>query len=183
MKSPRLLITALMLALVALPVLAEDAKEPVGEDYEDSFLRDYNRVNDKLLQLAEAIPAEKYSWSPTPEVRTISEVFIHVTLANAFLSNRAAGIEMPEGWGRDSEKEITAKADVIAALKASQDLVRQALKKRSGAMTTEVEFFWGPAPVRDVFLQMAAHSHEHLGQMIAYARMAGVTPPWSLPDN
>lgn len=158
---------------------ADSDKAEIKGDYGSSFLRDFERASDKLLQLAEAIPADKYSWSPTPEVRSVSKVFIHVALANSFLSNRAADIQPPEGLGRDAEEKITEKADVIAALKASQENVRKAVAARKGDFEEEVELFWGPAPVRDIFLQMAAHSHEHMGQMIAYARMAGITPPWS----
>lgn len=171
----------LLLPLLANPATAQEAGEAPAKDYGASFLRDYDRACDKLLQLAEAIPAEKYAWRPTPEVRSVSEVFIHVALANGFLSQRAAGIEPPAGLGRESEAEITEKAEVIAILKTSQEHVRRALVRRDGDFQEEVDFFWGPAPVRDVFLQMAAHSHEHLGQMIAYTRMLGVVPPWSRP--
>lgn len=157
----------------------ETGEAAAARDYGSSFLRDYDRASGKLLQLAEAIPAEKYRWRPTPEVRSVSEVFIHVALANAFLARTAAGIEPPAALGRDAEKTVTKKEEVIAALETSQDLVRRAVAARAGEFEEEVEFFWGPAPVRDVFLQMAAHSHEHLGQMIAYARLAGVAPPWS----
>ena len=171
----------LLLLMLASPATAQDAGEAPAEDYGASFLRDFDRASDKLLQLAEAIPAEKYAWRPTPEVRSVSEVFIHVAAANAFLSNKAAGIDPPAGLDREAEVRITAKAEVIAILKTSQEHVRRALARRDGDFQAQVDFFWGPAPVRDVFLQMAAHSHEHLGQMIAYARMAGVAPPWSRP--
>ncbi len=172
-----------LLPLLAAPAPAQDAGEAPATDYAASFLRDFERASDKLLQLAEAMPAEKYAWRPTPEVRSVSEVFVHVAAANAFLSNRAAGIEPPAGLDREAESRITDKAEVIAILKTSQELVRRALAKRGGDFEARVDFFWGPAPVRDVFLQMAAHSHEHLGQMIAYARMAGVVPPWSRPRD
>ena len=173
----------LSLWMLASPAASEDAGEAPAKGYDASFLQDFDRVCGKLLQLAEAIPAEKYAWRPTPEVRSVSEVFIHVALANGFLSNRAAGIEPPAGLGRESEAEITEKAEVIAILKTSQDHVRRAVAARNGDFQEEVEFFWGPAPVRDVFLQMAAHSHEHLGQMIAYTRMLGLVPPWSRPSD
>lgn len=173
----------LSLFMLASPATSQDTGEAPDKSYAASFLQDFDRASDKLLQLAEAIPAEKYAWRPTPEVRSVSEVFIHVAVANGFLSNKAAGIEPPAGLGRESEAEITAKAEVIAILKTSQEHVRRALAERDGDFEEEVDFFWGPAPVRDVFLQMAAHSHEHLGQMIAYARTMGVAPPWSRPRD
>ena len=177
---------AAVLVLFLLPTLpslatAQDDGEGPARDYGASFLQDFDRASDKLLQLAEAVPAEKYAWRPTPEVRSVSEVFVHVAVANGFLSNKAAGIEPPAGLDRDAEARVTGKAEVMSLLKASQELVRRAVAERGGDFESQVDFFWGPAPVRDVFLQMAAHSHEHLGQMIAYARMAGVAPPWSRP--
>ena len=83
------------------------------------------------------------------------------------------------GGGRIGPGDVqwmTAASGVVHEEKHSQ-----AFSERGGDFESQVDFFWGPAPVRDVFLQMAAHSHEHLGQMIAYARMAGVVPPWSRP--
>ena len=176
-------LVCLSLLMLASPATSQDAGETPAKGYAASFLQDFDRASGKLLQLAEAIPAEKYAWRPTPEVRSVSEVFVHVAAANAFLSHRAAGIEPPAGLGRESEAEITEKAEVIAILKTSQDHVRRALAARNGDFQEEVDFFWGPAPVRDVFLQKAAHSHEHLGQMIAYTRMLGVVPPWSRPRD
>ncbi len=180
---PAAALAVLLLPLLAIPAPAQDAGEAPARDYGASFLQDYDRASGKLLQLAEAIPAEKYAWRPTPEVRSVSEVFVHVATANGFLANKAAGIEPPAELGREAESKITEKAEVIAILKTSQGLVRRALAKRGGDFQAEVDFFWGPAPVREVFLQMAAHSHEHLGQMIAYARTMGVAPPWSRPRD
>ena len=178
---PAAVLVALLLPTLPSLAMAQNDGEGPARDYGASFLQDFDRASDKLLQLAEAIPPEKYAWRPTPEVRSVSEVFVHVAVANGFLSNKAAGIEPPAGLDREAEARTTEEAEVIALLKASQELVRRAVAERGGDFSEQVDFFWGPAPVRDVFLQMAAHSHEHLGQMIAYARMAGVTPPWSRP--
>jgi len=172
----------LMTLLLTYPALAQEtAPQADANDYGASFLRDFERASDKLLQLADAIPAEKYNWRPAEGVRSVSEVFVHLAFANANLSRIAAGIEPPAGFDRDAEKNVTAKAETIAMLRKSQDLIRRALAERNGDFLEQVDFFWGPAPVRDVFLQMAAHNHEHLGQMIAYARSVGVAPPWSRP--
>ncbi len=185
MKLPRIrppaALVLFLLPLLAVPATSQDAGEGAARDYAASFQQDFERASDKLLQLADAIPAEKYAWRPTPEVRSVSEVFVPGAAAKGFLSNKAAGSEPPAGLDREAEARITEKAEVIAILKTSQELVRRALAERDGDFQSQVDFFGGPAPVRDVFLQMAAHSHEHLGQMIAYARMAGVTPPWSRP--
>lgn len=175
----RLMTMTLALALLsaAIPALADEAAAPSG--YLGSFLRDFDDVSKKLDDLAGAVPADKFGYKPTPEVRSVSEVYIHVVLANYFLA-RFLGGEIPAGVSQDMEQTVTAKADVIKALKDSQDFVRATVAKLSaGSLDEEVDFFDGKHPRRDVLLVLSGHSHEHLGQSIAYARMAGVVPPWS----
>lgn len=143
-----------------------------------SFLHDWDNLSKKLVDLAEAIPAEKYTWRPAEGVRSVSEVFGHVAGAN-FIIPRALGIEPPEGLSRDMEKE-TDKAKVVATLKQSLDHVRLAVASLPDAkLDAEVDLFGQKARGRDVLLLLLGHNHEHLGQSIAYARMNGVVPPWS----
>ena len=71
----------------------------------------------------------------------MSEVFVHVAIANGFLSNKASGIEPPAELGRDAESKITEKTEVIAILKTSQELVRRAVAERDGDFQAEVDFF------------------------------------------
>lgn len=164
-----------LLAAVATPIAAQD--DPTG--YLGSFKNDYERVSKKLLDLAGAIPADKFGWRPTDEVRTVSEVFIHVAGANFFITS-ALGVDRPEDFGRDAEATITKKDDVIATLKKSFDHVFKAVEAQAGKdLDREVELFGGKMPVRDAFMVLTTHAHEHLGQSIAYARSIGVVPPWS----
>jgi len=80
----------------------------------------------------------------------------------------------------DWDTQTTDKAAVVEKLNQSFDI----LKKRIAELTQEdldreVEVFGMTMSVRNFLISMIAHSHEHLGQGIAYARMNGVTPPWS----
>jgi uncharacterized damage-inducible protein DinB len=180
----------LMLVLLGLPALADHhEKEMAMEEetampasgYPGSFVRDFERVSGKLLDLSAEIPADKYGWRPTEEVRSVSESYIHVALANFFLSSNL-GVPAPEGYGPDSEKTITAKDDVIQALRDSIGHVEQAIRKNAGAdLEEEIDFFGAKRPKRDALMVISGHSHEHLGQLIAYARSNGVVPPWSQP--
>ena len=174
MKRQNLVGTLLCFLLLSAsaPVVAE-------EGYFGSFKRDFEFSTGRLLQLAEAIPADKFSWRPTDEVRTVSEVFIHVATANFFIAS-ALGVEMPEDFSNDAEKTITKKDDVIATLKKSIEHVMKAAEKKAGAdLEEKMQLFGGERSVRDTFMIFSGHAHEHLGQGIAYARMAGVVPPWS----
>src|SRR5437879_11300305 len=85
----------------------------------------------KLLRLAEAVPAEKYTWRPGEGVRSVSEVFLHVAAGNYGILRRV-GAQPPEGLDlRGLEKSTTEKAKVVEALKASFAHVRQAPRKRT----------------------------------------------------
>lgn len=172
------ILSLLLLFSLALPAVAAD-DAPGG--YLGSFARDFESVTKKLVDLAEAIPADKFSWRPTDEVRSVSEVYVHVAGANFFFASQL-GVDMPEDFSRDAEKTVTAKDDVIALLKKSIDHIHQAADAKAGAnLDEEIDFFGSKRPLRDIFMVASGHAHEHLGQSIAYARSVGVVPPWSRP--
>ena len=72
------------------------------------------------------------------------------------------------------------KADVIAKLKASVEYAKEAVREVADTgLAEESDLFGFAASKRAYLLIVLTHSHEHLGQGIAYARSIGVTPPWS----
>ncbi len=86
---------------------------------------------------------------------------------------------MPENLPEDLEA-VTAKQDVLAHLRRSTEHVHQALARNSDSqMNRMLQVFGREMPARDVFFLLSGHQHEHLGQLIAYARSFGVVPPWS----
>ena len=177
-RVPVYLVVLSLIGLLAAPAMAEHHEKGYMADFD----LDFEAVSKKLNDLADAIPADKFDWAPTDEVRNVSESIVHVATANFFLS-QALGVPAPEGMGPDAEKTVTAKADVMALLKKSQDHVRQAMEKSGADLDTEVELFGGKRSKRAVFMIISGHSHEHLGQLIAYGRSVGVVPPWSRPAN
>lgn len=144
------------------------------------IVRQIDDAQKKLLALAEAMPAEKFAWRPAEGVRSVGEVFAHVSGANYFLPT-FWGAKMPEGLDpRSFEKEGSDKAKTVDTLKKSFDHMRQAIAAVPEAdLDRTVKFFGQEGSVRTVVLILATHAHEHLGQSIAYARMNGVAPPWS----
>ncbi|MCI0412612.1 DinB family protein [bacterium] len=154
-------------------------QETPSSGFRAEFLKQLDAVSEKIVELAEAVPAEKYSWRPSEGVRSISEVYVHIAAGNYFLM-KFMGIQPPADFNRDMEKNITEKAQVIAAIKKSVEHLRQAALKTSDAdLEKSVELFGQNTTYRDVFFTATMHLHEHLGQSIAYARMNGVVPPWS----
>jgi uncharacterized damage-inducible protein DinB len=106
---------------------------------------------------------------------------MHVAVGNYWLLARAGvkpgGANWPDKIPPDAEKRITAKAEVVKWLKDSMAAVRAAHGSVDGGR--QVEFFGAKVPAAHVLLRLLVHNHEHMGQAVAYARMSGVTPPWS----
>ena len=143
------------------------------------FLSDWKDSEDKLVALAGAIPQEKYSWRPAKGVRSVSEVYIHVAGSNYFMG-APMGVKPPTGFSEKMEKTVTEKAKVLEALHASFAQVRQAVIKLSDADLSKPANVEGQQTTYEGMLFfLAAHTHEHLGQLIAYARSNGIAPPWS----
>nr|WKN34748.1 DinB family protein [Tunicatimonas sp. TK19036] len=135
----------------------------------------------KIMQLAEAVPEDQYEWSPEEGVRSFSGVLEHVISANYFFSTKL-GAELPEGVNMETLKDdLSSKTDYTSALKQSFDLVTETIKNADEASLGEkVEFpFPGEFTGMSTMMIMMSHANEHLGQLIAYSRMNGITPPWS----
>lgn len=177
----RAILAGAALALViGLPAQGKAQQRPTGVRGEVQAQIDM--AGDKLLQLAEAIPADKYGWRPGEGVRSVSEVFMHVAGGN-YLFTRTVGATLAAPFGRDAETTMTDKAQVMDQLKSSFAHVHDVVGSVPEADLDKMASFFGqPMTYRGVLLALASHDHEHLGQMIAYARMNGIVPPWSRPE-
>lgn len=133
----------------------------------------------KLEQLAQAIPQEKYSWRPGEGVRSVSEVLMHVSFANVYIPTYA-GAQPSMQMQPDMEKSVTDKAEVMNMLGRSFDEIRGAIRALPDSdLDKPATLFGQKTTYRGVYLLAVVHAHEHLGQLIAYARTNGVVPPWS----
>src|ERR1035438_7326997 len=141
---------------------------------------EWGHVSRQLIALAEATPAEKFAWRPAPAIRSVSEVYMHIAMANFYLLS-VTGPKMPADLkSADLEKTVTAKADVIDWLKRSLDAVKVAhAVVKPDDLQRKVKVNGVDATVDGMYLRIIVHANEHMGQLIAYARMSGVVPPWS----
>jgi uncharacterized damage-inducible protein DinB len=135
---------------------------------------------DKFVRLAEAIPADKYTWRPGADVRSISEIFLHVATANYNLY-KLVGTPPPSNINlKDFDKSTTDKAKIVATLKDSFAHAKKAITSMSDAdLDKSVDWFGGKNTQRGILLFIVRHAAEHLGQQIAYTRMVGIVPPWT----
>ena len=148
------------------------------------FVADYvaevDAVGKKLVDLAQAEPADKFGWRPSPGVRSIGEVYMHDVGGNSLIPS-FLGAKRMDGVTRDSEKQVTDKAKIVDLLQKSIANARAAGQSVTDAdLDKKVKTFGGREMTqRQVLMLVITHMHEHLGQSIAYARMNGITPPWS----
>ena len=148
--------------------------------YRSEVLAEVLIQEDKFTRLAEAVPAEKYSWRPAPEVRSLAEVFLHVSTANYNLY-KLVGTPPPTTVElKGLEKSTTDKAKIIATLKDSFAHAKKAISAMPDAdLDKSLDWFGGKNTQRGILLFILRHTAEHLGQSIAYARVVGIVPPWT----
>jgi uncharacterized damage-inducible protein DinB len=178
---------ALCVTAIALPAAGLQAQVNPYKDgtpgvtgFRSEVLAEVMIQEDKFVRLAEAIPADKYTWRPAPDVRSFAEVFMHVSAAN-YNIYKLVGTPPPAGFDvKNFEKSTTDKAKVIATLKDSFAHARQAITALPDAnLEKTLDWFGGKNTQRGILLFVTRHGAEHLGQSIAYARVIGVTPPWT----
>jgi uncharacterized damage-inducible protein DinB len=165
----------LLLGFGAHPLLAQSAPEGLWQGYDG----EWRHVSSQLIALAEATPEGKFAWRPAPGVRSTSEVYMHIVMANFYLLG-VTGPKMPVDLKEGMDKSVTSKAEVISWLKRSLDAVKQAHAAVTPKdLDRKVHIMDRDATVDGMYLRIIVHANEHMGQLVAYARMTGVVPPWS----
>jgi len=153
--------------------------------YQEEFAGVIQFNSEQVISLAEAIPEDKYDWRPSEGIRSVGEVLMHVVSANYFFSTMV-GAELPEGVDLATiEKSTTGKENIVAALKESYAFLIETGKAfPDSEFGTEVGFPNGMKfSKRTALMIVQSHCGEHKGQLIAYARMNDIAPPWSASDE
>ena len=149
------------------------------------FMTDLDSLQSRFLALAEAFPADKYAWRPGPGVRSVGEVFMHVASEYyVYAPMSYGGARSPViPRGPDSFKTFeskSTKADVQKHLKEGFAYAKQTIEGLDpAAITGTKKIFGGDHTIIETSFVMTDDLHEHLGQLIGYARVNGVVPPWS----
>ena len=185
---------AVSLAVLLAACTAKDASPPAdsmapaanGGTLTADLVAALAQVETKLVGLATAIPESKYNWQPD-SARSIRKVLLHVAADNYLMPamlghtpDPATGITTDYNTALAFEARNIPKDSVIAELKKSFEFVKQALTTTSpGKFSESVTMFGQPFTGQSAWILAVTHIHEHLGQMIAYARTNGVKPPWS----
>jgi uncharacterized damage-inducible protein DinB len=178
-------LAALLAALtVALPVTALEAQQ----GFMATMHRDISDMEKKVIDLANAIPESAYGWRPAAGVRSVGEVLQHIAADNYILpvymgtpAPAATGITGDYGTAvRYETRTGLSKAQIVADLQASFAHLHRAINVNTDAnITQNIDWFGNQASRLQAMTGTVGHLHEHLGQLIAYARSNNVKPPWS----
>jgi hypothetical protein len=179
-----LALVAIAFTLPARPAGAQDvmSKEAVAS-LKASFLADLDVMRGKFIGLAEAFPQDKYTWRPMEGVRSVSEVLmLAATEGYGFIPSAFGGQPMNLGTREEAAalRALTDKTQIIAHLNKGFDHAKMAVSAVDPATLTGMRTVFGQSrSAIDVAMFTGGDLHEHLGQLIAYARTNHIVPPWS----
>jgi hypothetical protein len=180
------LVGSIGVAAAATPAAAQDVpNRETAIAIRKQFLMDLDSLQSRFLALSDAFPADKYAWRPGPGVRSVGEVFMHVASEYYVYAPMAYGAARspviprgPEAFKTFESKST--KADVQKHLKEGLAYAKQSIEAVDpAAITGTKKLFGGDHTILETTFSMTDDLHEHLGQLIAYARVNGVVPPWS----
>lgn len=180
---PLLLVLLSALAIAAPSAPADETVNHTAPSYDmkAQALVDLQRVQEKFVQLANALPADKLTWRPSPDSRSFAEVLLHVA-GERYGILSLMGAQLPDGFDRKGfEKSTTDRARIVEELNKSWDFTQKTIKGMTNADFARLLPKLGPqANAGDVVYVLVADAHEHLGQSVAYARENGIVPPWTV---
>lgn len=161
---------AMLVFLGATPINAQDkSKEPMT--MRRVLLVGWNDIGEKVVQLAENFPEDKYQFKPADQVRTFAQTMRHIAFWNDYVTRTARGEKVDGKPNELPEAQYKTKAQIVAAIKKSVAAGMAQLKS-------------GPDPTPEAMAQWSgfiAHSSEHYGQLVVYYRLNGLVPPASRP--
>jgi DinB superfamily len=170
---------AAALVLFAGAVSGQQSSAPVANPVASTVKSQLPRFAKNMVAAAEAMPAEKYSFKPTPEMNTYGHLVLHSLQANNNLCSKISGSTAPEVTLTDTDP----KDKLVAALKASFDFCTTALanaddSKLGDPMTS------GPnrqSTRAGVMILLSDEWFDHYGTQAVYLRLNGILPPSAQP--
>lgn len=170
-----LLACTVLAAGVAVPLAAQDAA--TASPAVGTARQLWEPMIAYITTVAQELPESTYAYKPTPEVRSFGQMVGHVAGAQYLICAAALG-DAPRNED-DIEKTKKAKAELVAALKASTEYCGRAYAQTDKAAQGKTKLF-GQERTRLYALGLnATHDAEHYGNLVTYLRMNGIVPPSS----
>ena len=145
---------------------------------------DIDGMRKKLMALAKAVPVDKLKWRPMEGSRSFHEVFAHIA-AEGNTETAMFGGKLPPGSLADFDAEEARLRklpddELIAVMDQSMQILSATLAGLSlDKMNTSITYYGQPTLPRVATTYTLNDLHEHLGQLVSYARMNQIVPPWS----
>lgn len=166
--------------LAALVLVPGSAQAQGGAAVRDEMLRHFDASMSKVIALAGAMPADKYTWKPSAESMPVGHVYAHIANYNFGYVTKEMGAPAEAGINLDTLEAMRNKEQLVQLLRRSAEYVTRSVAAMPAAQLDRSTMLYGRSvPQWAVLVQLVAHMNEHLGQSIAYARANNVTPPWS----
>jgi uncharacterized damage-inducible protein DinB len=142
----------------------------------------FGREAKYVVAAADQMPAEKYSYHPTPDQWTFAKIVSHVAQSNGGLCGLISGAPAPAAV---KVIETASKAELMSALQASVDFCGQVLGNLEDAKLGDtITFFRGAqVPRARALLELTADLPDHYSQMASYLRSNGMLPPSAAPKK
>jgi len=136
----------------------------------------FSVAKNDVLKSADKIPDNLWSYRPTPEIRTLAQLFAHIADGQYEFCGPAKG----ETLNTTIEKTAETKAEIVAALKDAFSYCDAVLAKMTPATAVETVTFFGRPMTRIGIMDFnTAHTMEHYGNLVTYMRLKGIVPPSS----
>jgi hypothetical protein len=159
-------LAALAVLATASIVAQSPAKTPA-----EALQRNFDYINNKVLEMAQDFPADKYNYKLKPEMRTFGAVIVHIASGDIFAAKAGMGEKVK--WDEEDPAKYPTKAACV-------ELLKNSIASANAAIKANPE---GPDKNLQPFLSVLQHSSEHYGLLVAYYRANGLVPPESRPKK
>jgi uncharacterized damage-inducible protein DinB len=180
-----MILTVLALLLLSgNSAVAQMGKAPAKAKPSEESLQAWNSMARKVIEMAEDFPEEKYNYKPTPDVRSVAQLMLHIAGVNYYFTNVAEGREVATAEDDPPRDKFKTKKEIVAYLTKSFADGAAAIKKRGErGMGGAVKHPFGDrmATLNSICRDITEHSGEHYGNLVVYYRLNGMVPPMSRP--
>ena len=142
------------------------------------LLKDWERQKETMMQIADAMPEDKFGYKSTPPQRSYGEQVMHIATVNVDVLKWIGGQTPAPSFTAESAET---KADMLMAMADSYDFGIALLKEQTDTTITQTidGRFLGPSTRARIFWFLLGHSMDIYGQMAVYLRLNGIVPPAS----
>ena len=178
-------VAGLVSVVVTVPLAAQAVSNSAEfEAWRKVQKEDIDGLREKFMALAKAVPADKLGWRPMEGTRSFHDVFAHVA-AEGNTETAMFGGNLPVGALADFDAEEARLRklrddQLIAIMDNSMKILSARLAGLSlDKMNTPITYYRRPTLPRVATTYTLNDLHEHLGQLVSYARMNQIVSPWS----